>query len=85
MLLTRPPPSQTCCAEIKESFAQAAETLAEVCEDLDANDAAAAAMAPTPDVGGAAQPPQQRPGQGPLLGGVLDVEAAVGRGPEAVK
>jgi hypothetical protein len=59
--------------------------LAEVCEDLDANDAAAAAPPPGAAGGGGGAPPQQRPGQGPLLGGVLNLEAAVGRGPEAIK
>ena len=34
-----------CCADIKEAFAEAAEALAEVCEDLDANRAASVAAA----------------------------------------
>lgn len=71
-------------AEIKAAFAEAAELLAEVCEDLDANEMAAAA-APVAAQGqqGGAQ------GGGPqgrsLLTGVLNVEAAVGRSAAALK
>ncbi|KAL4428251.1 hypothetical protein ABPG75_002340 [Micractinium tetrahymenae] len=76
---------------IKESFAEAAELLAEVCEDLDANQAAEAAATAAEAAAGVPQPPaaaaqQQQGGDGGrqlLLAGVLDVEAAVGRSAEA--
>lgn len=84
------PPAYPPPAAIKECFAEAAELLAEVCEDLDANQAAEAAATAAEGVGGAAQPPaavqQQQEGGGrrqTLLAGVLDVEAAVGRSAEA--
>jgi hypothetical protein len=78
-------------AEIKETFAAAAEALAEVCEDLDANQAALGAepLAGPPTAVPAATAhalPQQAQQAGcPLLAGVIDVEAAVGRTPQAAK
>lgn len=74
------PPPCLIAVEIKAAFAEAAELLAEVCEDLDANELAAAA-APVAQPGGAQAAAAQRS----LLTGVLSVEAAVGRSAAALK
>jgi hypothetical protein len=63
-------------ADIKALFASAAELLAEVCEDAAAN----AEVAPVPPAGAAQQAQRDR-----VLGGVVNIEAAVGRGPEGIK
>ncbi|GAB4814301.1 hypothetical protein N2152v2_001347 [Parachlorella kessleri] len=69
--------------DIKVLFSSAAELLAEVCEDAAANDEVAPAGA------AAARQAQQAQQQGGaaagVLGGVVNIEAAVGRGLEGVK
>ena len=70
-------------AEIKTLFSTAAELLAEVCEDAAANDEVAPAGAAAAQQ---AQQAQQHEGAGAgVLGGVVNIEAAVGRGLEGVK
>ena len=70
-------------ADIKALFSSAAELLAEVCEDAAANDEVAPAGAAAAQQ---AQQAQQHEGAGAgVLGGVVNIEAAVGRGLEGVK
>lgn len=67
--------------ELREEFVAASDLLAEACEDLEANMRSGGSGANEPDL--AAQAAQRTQQGTSILGLLIDLQAAVGRGPEA--